>query len=398
MKSKFLIVAAVLLFFNFTNVSAQSENTNVEENNVEYSEFDNVNTNSTKAAQVSFFYPIGSDGSSSIDNTYNTSLNLIGGINGGVDGFEAGSVFNINLGNMNGIQLSGCLNLTSGNSNGVVLSSSLNIVGGNSVGTFLTGGINATGGNAKGVYLAGGVNYAGSLTGTQMATVNVVSHDLTGAQIGVVNIANDVRGSQLGVVNVCDSISNGIPIGIVSFVRNGYFAFELGTSELLHGTIAYKMGTERFYNIFKVGLGQYDGKSNLIAGYGFGSLVNLKGSQQLAIELVANSIFHDGDNFNDLGYVVKVDTRNHSIHHISRNGHGNVHVNTLTSLDVRYKYNFTKHFSIAAGPSFNHYISNRQVNNTYGTIDVPYTIYKRERSNYTSSMWIGLNAGIIYTL
>ena len=64
----------------------------------------NTNAQETKAVQIAFIYPVGTAGTNSVDYKNNFSFNIIGGLNGGVNGFEFGSVANINQGDVTGCQ------------------------------------------------------------------------------------------------------------------------------------------------------------------------------------------------------------------------------------------------------------------------------------------------------
>ena len=65
------------------------------------------------------------------------------------------------------------------------------------------------------------------LRGVQVAVLNV-SGDVSGAQVGVVNIAaGTVRGTQVGVVNVAGTYESGAPVGLVSLVKNATYHLEL---------------------------------------------------------------------------------------------------------------------------------------------------------------------------
>jgi hypothetical protein len=63
-----------------------------------------------------------------------------------------------------------------------------------------------------------------------------------------VNITNRLDGFQLGLLNYVDTIENGIPAGLISFVRNGgYKAVELSVTEIAPITFAFKTGVRKFY-------------------------------------------------------------------------------------------------------------------------------------------------------
>ena len=80
-----------------------------------------------RKAQVTFAYPIGSSGTSSTEYLNKFSFNILYGLNGGVNGFEMGSLLNYNKGQVKGFQLSGVSNINIGYSDGFILSGVSNI-------------------------------------------------------------------------------------------------------------------------------------------------------------------------------------------------------------------------------------------------------------------------------
>jgi len=62
--------------------------------------------------------------------------------------------------------------------------------------------------------------------GVQLGGLNIVFPEgqLTGAQIGVINIAKHMEGLQLGVINIAEQM-RGVQIGALNFLPNGSVAF-----------------------------------------------------------------------------------------------------------------------------------------------------------------------------
>ncbi len=142
--------------------------------------------------QLSLFPYIGTDGMAAQDHRYLYSINLFGGITGGVERFEAGGLLNITRGNVNGIQLSGFGNLVSGNLQGFQGAGFLNLNAGNSSGFLWAGFANISGGNYRGFQGSGFVNVAGGngqgFSGAGFANVSGGNYQgFAGA--GFVNIA-----------------------------------------------------------------------------------------------------------------------------------------------------------------------------------------------------------------
>ena len=217
--------------------------------------------------QLSVFPFVGTEGRDGINYRYHFSINLFAGINGGLEGFEAGGFLNINTGqvtgaqfsgfgnivhgNMEGLQYAGFMNLNNGNTKafhgagflnsvtgsaeGFLGSGFLNIVGGNSKSfsgagfANITGGnfegfsgsgfANITGGSYKGFQAAGFANVTGgTFEGFQAAGfANVTGNPSQGANIaGFMNVNNDMKGLQLaGFMNVARKVQ-GAQIGFLN--------------------------------------------------------------------------------------------------------------------------------------------------------------------------------------
>lgn len=293
-----------------------------------------------KAAEISFVYPIGTGGISAYNYSYKFSFNVIAGLNGGVNGCEIGSVANINKGNVSGGQLSGVFNITTGNSKGAIIS--------------------------------GVLNTSASLNGFQLSTINVAYKTMNGLQLGVVNYANKAKGTQLGVINISNETDSIIPIGLINVVKGGYFGFELSTNELLLTSLSYKMGVEKFHTLLRAGAGLGDSKDNYLLGFGFGSIIPIKNNHKLNVELISDHLIYDN----------KWDNT----------------INLLNQLNINYQYQITDYLSVKVGPGIRNYVTNQKVNGKLNTIEVPYSIFKYTEKNINTSIWIGINGGIVISL
>jgi len=318
----------------------------------------NTNAQEKRGAQVSFIYPVGTAGTKSVDYTNNFSFNIIGGVNGGVNGFELGSVANINKGDVNGCQISGVCNVTSGDNKGVIIS----------------GVANLTKDQSKGTIISGVANISGSHEGLQLSTINFVKNDLSGSQIGVVNYTKKGKGLQFGVVNICSDDDDVLPIGIINVVKNGYYAFEVSTNELFQTSLSYKMGKEKFQSIFRVGIGEHNQKSVFSTGFGFGLILPIKGNHKLNMELICDDIHYDWK-------------------------WGDDNLNLLNQFNLNYHYQATKHLAIKAGPSLKTFVSNQKENGKFADIiKMPYTLFEHTGEKCKVAGWIGFNVGVILSL
>jgi hypothetical protein len=371
-----------------------------------------------RIAQVSFIYPIGTGGVNAVSYSNLFSLNIIGGINGGVNGIELGSVFNVNRGNVNGAQLSGVCNLTSGSSNGLILSGVANVTLQESKGAMTSGVLNTSkshdgtlitgvanivqdsskGSMVSGVFntskshdgvllsgvsnviressngaiISGVLNYSGSHKGLQLSTINIASKKMDGAQIGVINVSNKSKGTQFGVINIANEADSIIPIGIINVVKGGYFAFELSSNELLLSNLSYKMGVEKFHTIFRVGIGMSKNKEHISTGMGFGSIIKIKDNHKLNIELLCDQLIYNN------------------------NWEGNL--NLLNQLNLNYQYQISDFLSVKAGPSLRNYVTDQKINGEFNTLQVPYTISETIGETVKTSTWIGFNTAIVISI
>lgn len=334
-KIKSLIVLAVLVILSTSSYAQQTE---------------------TRKAQVSFLYPIGTNGTATnISNDY--SFNMLAGVNGGVNKFEIGGLANINTGSVTGFQLAGLANVNTGYSSGFLISGIANVVTDGTSGFMLSGIGNYVEGNSSGFQLSG--------------IANINKGNFSGLQLGLVNAAKELKGVQFGLINYAESAENGVPIGLFSVVKKGGFRrIEFTTGETLYANLSYKMGVRRFYTIYKVGASSYKDKSVFSYGLGFGTLIDFGDKHHMSIDLTANQIVHDGD-FSDK-------------------------INILSRLDLNYEYALNDRFSLIAGPSLNTYVTKQKVDGSenFGTIHTPGSFYSKKGTNSSKFMWIGFNAGI----
>jgi hypothetical protein len=305
--------------------------------------------------QVTFAYPIGSNGINSMDYTNRFSLNILYGLNGGVSGVEIGSIVNFIKENATGIQISGVANFNGGETDGVQIAGVLNI--------------NNT---TNGIQIAGvsNINRAGTM-GLQIATTNFAAGDFTGIQIGVVNFSKSLTGLQLGVVNIAENAEKGIPVGIINIVKNGHYELEVTGGETIYLNVNFKMGVEKFYTLFKAGIGSFKKRPVYSTGIGFGGMLRFNDKNILSIDATTNQIIYNNEWTSE-----KLDM--------------------LNKLDLNYKFALLPKFTILIGPSMNIYVTERIIDGKYGSLDIPYHIYSNETSDIKNKtyIWIGVNAGL----
>lgn len=345
--------------------------------------------------QVSFAYPLGTNGVNSMKYTSNFSFNILYGMNGGVNGFELGGIFNYNKGGVRGAQIAGVMNMNMQASNGALISGVLNYQKDDFEGLQLSA-ININLGNFNGAQIGvitladdfigaqlgtvsiardfnglqgGTISIARDLKGAQLGTINIV-RDFNGLQMGTVNVARSAKGAQIGVINIMGEDNGAIPIGLISVVKNGYYALEFSANEVMYSNLSFKMGVDAFYTIYKVGASLYKGDFITSYGLGFGTKINLGNKAYLAVEASSSQIVYGGDW-----------------------GHN---LNLLNRLDMNFHWNLSKNLTFLAGPAFNVYVTDKVGVDGFGTLDIPYTFFDETNLENRVAMWFGANVGLAF--
>ncbi|MDD3078722.1 MAG: hypothetical protein PHH37_06425 [Paludibacter sp.] len=359
-----------------------------------------------KFAQVTFIYPIGTDGIGSDQNAYNLSLNMIGGFTGEVNGFEVGSVFNINNYGISGVQAAGVFNLSGlkkrqDTNEGTQIAGVFNVVNGNMpvqiAGCYnsvlsdnilqISGVANiaktskvqvsgvANAAKRSKAQIAGVINVAKTAkvqiagaanivkeSPVQIGTVNIANSSAT--QIGVVNISRRNK-FQLGVVNVRDT-ADGVSFGVLNFVMHGGVKeIEFATSDYIQGGVSLRLGTRQLYSILT--FGSNFSENYYSTGFGLGTKAMLSKCFDIDFEAVHHNLY--GSFLEMSGYSGLVQFR--------------------PVLD----FSCVKHLSLFAGPAFNLSLANEAGEK----INPPYLIYKVvDKPTFQSDFWIGFTAGLRY--
>ena len=274
-----------------------------------------------------------------------------------VEGVQGAGFVNVVKGNGKAVQAAGFTNITLGEVDGVQAAGFLNFSMKKMENTQLAGFTNISMGDATGVQAAGFANIAhGDLEGVQLA--------------GFLNVAKKVKGLQLGVFNIADTIESGIPIGVLSIVRKGFREFEVSVSEGLNTQAAFKIGVDKFYNIFAVGA-QFLGSDYCWAyGYGIGTHLIKTDDFKTQLELMS--------------------------YHINE---GETHTNTyndLQQLKLTFSKKINDHLNVFAGPSLNLMITDNRDNHGFNFESrfAPYSMVSHKGRNTTLEGWIGFTAGI----
>jgi len=202
-----------------------------------------------RPVQVSFAYPLGTNGANSLNYSNNISLNILFGLNGGVNGAELGGLFNFNKGDVKWAQLAGVFNINTGDTSGVQLAGVFNM-------------------NFK---------------------------DFSGVQVGVLNYSRKLTGVQLGVVNITENSERGVPIGLLNIVKGGHYELEMTGGDVIYGNLNFKMGVERFYTIIKAGVSSFNDSPVYTAGLGFGGILKISEKHKISIDASTNSLVYNNN-------------------------------------------------------------------------------------------------------
>ena len=361
-----------------------------------------------KAAQLTFFYPVGTGWVKSIEKCYYLSVNILGGVTGQTKGFEAGGLFNINKYGAKGAQFAGIFNLTAacnpeihsanaqfaGIFNHTQKGRSVQFAGifnNGDVAYFQVGGIlniaKESGAQFAGIFNYGDTAYfqaAGIMNSAkkaicqmagianiakesvcQMAGIANVAQKSVCQIAGIVNVTKEGR-FQMGLINVRDT-ADGVSLGLINIVKKGGI-LEAGieTGEFVHTALTFRSGVQRLYSILSVGY-NYTEHFWVVSG-GLGTSFKLVKNLNLNLELT-----HAGFNTRILDWA------------------------SHTKFSPVLNYRFAKHFKIYAGPSLNLFIQSDWVKDSKPPrlIKVPYSFYHWNLGNKrTLDMWIGIVGGI----
>lgn len=319
MRKIILAVTALL-----TGLLAVAQNTTADTKKVQYHFFTNNIPSEWNYPLVGFVNNV--DG-----NHASVQVGIVNSTSGNFGGLQAGFINSV--GNQaTGLQ-SGFINTTGGDVAGIS-NGFLNTVGGkvrglqngfiNTVGSSIfgiqNGFINTVGQSVVGVQ-TGFVNAAGDkITGVQSGFINSTI-EVNGLQCGFVNSAKTLQGVQLGFINSVDKIEKGLPIGFLSFVKNGgYKAIEVAYNSISPLNISFKTGVREFYTYPMLAYDWRLTTDRLSFGYGIGSNLD-----------ISNRLF--------------INPEMEWLHQVS------LDFNHYSSLRCNLGYNISDNFEIVAGPS-----------------------------------------------
>ena len=139
------------------------------------------------------------------------------------------------------------------------------------------------GGHMRGVQLGYVLNYAQQLTGVQLGTVNVVGSG-RGLQLGIVNTSKgELAGVQVGLVNYADEAD--ASIGLIPVTKKGGVWFDVWTSDvqLVHAGIKFR--ARRTYTLLTAGIHPIGDQTSRSWSAGIGLGGPLVWRQKFSLEL-----------------------------------------------------------------------------------------------------------------
>lgn len=312
------------------------------------------------------------------------SFNILGGYTAGVDGFEMAGIFNINKKNSQYVQLAGVFNVVGGSVKGVQLSGITNTILDNVNGVQLTGIYNFVNHSMNGVQLSGIFNNGQSVAGVQLTGIanhvstnargfqlagitNIVEKDADGVQLaGILNYSRKFSGFQLAVINIADS-SSGCSLGLLNFIKNGYFKVGVTVNELTNTNVYLKTGNSKLYTMLMAGTNLSDQEKIFTFGLGIGHDFIFSHRFSVSTEASSQSVFIG--EWANTGILAK----------------GNLNIN----------FKLAKGIAITAGPTFSMYTNGNAVPVEGYRTQIPPANYRTYTINKNTVGWIGWNAGLI---
>jgi hypothetical protein len=218
--------------------------------------------------------------------------NIVGG---NFKGLQLAGVYNIEK-DIKGLQAAGVINIVRGNAGVCQLAGAGNFTKGYFHGLQAAGAFNFAK-EDSGYQIAGAINMSGKVKGLQIAGALNIAKEISGVQIsGCLNLASYFNGLQLSVINIADSCQ-GIPIGLLSYVKHGYHKIEFSGDEVFYTNLAFRTGVKRFHTIILAGIRPDNFETPLWTfGYGAGTTFGKSDKLLFDIDLTSQQVVK-GDNF-----------------------------------------------------------------------------------------------------
>lgn len=221
-----------------------------------------------------------------IGNARGLSFAGLTNITGNVNGLQFAGLTNI-TGNTNGLQFAGLGNIT-GNTNGLQFGGLGNITG--NTNGFQFGGLGNIAGDVRGLQFAGFNNIAGNLRGLQFAGIFNVAAQVEGFQFsGICNMAGVVKGAQFaGIFNVakhCD-----YPVGLVNLIKDGEKSLGVEWDELQNIMPVFRSGSRIMYGVLGIGYNFKSSENPVVFQGGFGVHIPCSSKFRINTELTETTL------------------------------------------------------------------------------------------------------------
>jgi hypothetical protein len=295
-------------------------------------------------------------------------------------GVQAAGIFNHTGGDFKGVQGAGIFNSVEGVFNGVqgayIFNSSMvftgiqgasifNRVENDFAGLQASGIFNAVDSDFIGLQSAGILNkVSGEFDGFQSAgIINVAESKFRGVQAaGIINVVKHLEsGLQLGIINISEK-NNGVPIGLISYVKNVPFNYDIWSDETLMLNVGIRSGNVKWYNLFLLGAQVHKDTKRYGLGIAFGRKFKIMESLNL-----------------DLGI---------QSHQLLRDSCCKDEINLLNKFMISFEYRI-KSIKILTAPTLNVWISEEEEENF-----TPWTIYNEKHNRKYIRIWPGLILGL----
>lgn len=143
--------------------------------------------------------------------------------------------------------------------------------------------------------IAGVVNNTGEGGILQVAGCVNNSNGEVDIQIsGFFNKAKTLRRLQIGIINIADSVT-GMPIGLVSYARNGYHKLELSADDLFPVNVAFRTGVEKFHTFCTLGANPLKQALPLTMGIGFGTSFGQNPKTKFDLDFASHELVSQSD-------------------------------------------------------------------------------------------------------
>lgn len=408
----------------------------------------NLNIYEKRIGQISFIPFIGSYSMVSGAMVYNSSLNILAGYSGGIEGVELGGLFNLDKNYMHGVQIGGIGNIVGKETVGLQIAGMFNINAGSVDGCQIAGFNNVVVDDVTGVQVSGFNNIIrGQMTGLQMTGFcNILHGEMDGAQIsgftnittknvdglqltGFANIArNDVDIAQIaGFFNYCGNVEGLQLAGFINVAKDensgaqisGFanYAKEINGVQVA-GFINYANelnGVQvSFINICEfaesgVPIGFFSFVRNgyhvleITADEIFYSNLSFKTGTNHLYNIFKAAVGKSGRSSYGYGLGSKFDLNQMlslsldlTSNTVFENGAWDFDLNLLNKLSLAIDIKLAEHLTITAGPSFNVHVSQLKNEDTGEfTSDIAFNPFSEYISRNTrTQMWVGGMFGI----